>query len=547
MSKKITLYKHQKKVVKDIRKNFKKKKKHILVQAATGSGKTVIFSYIASKISQKNSKVLIITDRLELLTQAGGTIEAFNMNPFLITAGTTFIDKTKSIYIGMSQTLRNRLKNPVWRNFIQKEIGLIIIDEAHKQEFNHFFDDDFLKNKFVLGFTATPYRAGKMTQLGVQYDTIVKGKPIKWLIKKGYLLNCDIYDCGAPDLSKVEVNKMKGDYSESSMFRSFDNAKLYKGLVKNYLRICKGEKMMVFCCNVEHAIKTTKQLQKAGVNVKFISSKKVAPKEPRKWTDVNKAIFKDKFRAFQLYEKYFYKFSGSRDDVFKWFKESTDGVLVNVDIATTGFDDPTVKVVALYRATMSLVLYLQMIGRGSRVVKDDSIVKTHFTVLDFGGNKSRFGPYDIDRDWSLWHEENKVEGGVPPMKICGEDSKFNKLKAAGHVKEGCERLIPASLKICPFCGFQAEKKTKSQEAELALAEIVDEKGVSLKTKAFKDMTFEELKKYREIKTHPMSWLWRMLYLNHNGLEGVRQFGRQYNWSQTSINRAVYHCIENYES
>ena len=331
----IKLYKHQKKITKEITKEWEKKKKHVLVQSATGSGKTVIFSYIASKVSSNQKKVLIITDRVELLTQAGGTIESFNMNPFLIQAGTKFIDKTKQVYIGMSQTLRNRLKTKVWKDFILKDIDLIIIDEAHKQEFNHFFTNDFLKNKFVLGFTATPVRGGKMVQLGLQYDSIVIGKSIKWLIKKGYLLNCDIYDCGAPDMSKVSINKMKGDYSESSMFKTFDSGKLYKGLVKNYLRIAKGQKMMVFCCNVEHAIKTTKQLKKSGVDAKFISSKKTAPKEPRKWTQANEEIFKDKLRAFKLYEKYFYKFSGNRDDIFKWFKDTEDAVLVNVDIATT--------------------------------------------------------------------------------------------------------------------------------------------------------------------------------------------------------------------
>lgn len=547
MNKIIKLYKHQKKVVKDITKQFKKGKKHVLVQSATGSGKTVIFSYIASRVSRKNKKVLIITDRIELLTQAGGTIESFNMNPFFIKAGTTFIDKTKTVYIGMSQTLRNRLKNPVWRKFIEKKIGLIIIDEAHKQEFNHFFADDFLAKKFVLGFTATPSRGGKMVQLGLQYDTIVKGKPIKWLIKKGYLLNCDIYDCGAPDMSKVAINKAKGDYSENSMFKKYDNAKLYKGLVKNYLRICKGQKMMVFCCNVEHAIKTTKQLHKAGVDVRFISSKKTAPREPRKWTEANKAIFDDKFRAFQLYEKNFYKYSGKRDDIFEWFKNSKDGVLVNVDIATTGFDDPTVQVIALYRATMSLNLYLQMIGRGSRVVRDRSIEKTHFTVLDFGSNKSRFGPYDVDRDWGLWHEENKTEGGVPPMKVCGEDSKFNKLEGAGSVKEGCERLIPASYRICPFCGFKAKKISKAKEADLALAEITDEKGVSLKVKPFREMSFNELKKYREIKKHRIAWLWRQIYFNHGGIDGVKEFAKQNHWSTNITNKAVEYCRNNYES
>src|SRR5690606_35183220 len=145
------------------------------------------------RVSSKGKKVLIVTDRIELLTQAGGTIESFNMKPYFIKAGTKFIDKTKTVYIGMSQTLRNRLNDAVWKKFLINDIDLILIDEAHMQEFNHLFEGDFLKDKYVIGFTATPVRTGKMVQLGLQYDSMVSGKAIKWLIKKNYLVNCDIY------------------------------------------------------------------------------------------------------------------------------------------------------------------------------------------------------------------------------------------------------------------------------------------------------------------------------------------------------------------
>lgn len=544
MSNKITLYKPQNKLVNKIKKRFKQGKQHVLAQAATGFGKTIIFSFLAKEAVKKGKKVLIITDRQELLSQAGGVIEKFDLNPYYIQAGTKFIDRKKSVYVAMSQTLRNRMKIPLWSKFVQNEIDLILIDEAHKQEFNHIFKDEFLENNFVIGFTATPQRGGTMTQLGVQYDTMVSGPSIKKLIEQGYLLNCDIYDCGAPDMSGVTMNTAKGDYSESSMFKKYDNGKLYKGLVKNYLKICKGQKMMVFCCNVEHAIKATKKLNEAGIEAKFIASKKTAPKEPRKWTKASEVIFKEKFKAYQLYEKYFHKYSGERDKVFKWFKDSKDGVLVNVDIATTGFDDPSVEVIALYRATMSLILYLQMIGRGARTIKDGSKVKTHFTVLDFGGNKARFGPYDVDRDWSLWHEEKKSEGGVPPMKTCGEDAKFNDIKGKGSVKQGCKRLIPASMKICPFCGFQTPKMTKSQEADLALAAIVDEKGVSLKVKSFRDMNFKELTEYRSIKSHHIDWLYRMLW-NKNKEKTIKQYAKQYQWNSKRLYYVLEKCNEKF--
>lgn len=543
MSKKIKLWKHQKKIVKNVTQSFKHGMRKLLVQSPTGSGKTVIFSYMASKVSKRNKKALIITDRIELLSQAGGTIESFKMDPYYIQAGTKFIDKKKNIYIGMSQTLRNRLKTPFWKNFVKNHIDLIIIDEAHKQEFNHLFNDDTLDNKFVLGFTATPKRSGKMTQLSSQYEAIITGPPIGWLIKKGYLVNCDIYDCGAPSMAGVAVNRAKGDYSETSMFKKFDNVKLYKGLVKNYNRIVPGQKMIVFCCSVEHAIKTTKELRKAGIIAKFICSNKNAPKEPRKWTKAAEVAYNEKFKAYKLYQKNFYKYSGEREDVFEWFKSSEKGVLVNVDIATTGFDDPSISVVAIYRATKSLVLYLQMLGRGGR--RNDG--KTHFTVLDFGDNKARFGGYDVDRDWSLWHEEGNTESdGIPPMKTCGEDAKFNKIDGAGDVKRGCERLIPASLKICPFCGFQYPKHDKSKEADLMLAEIVDKNGVSLKVKPFKKMNYEELYQYRKIKKHHLNWVWRQLWNRDDGVNEIIAYCKQMNYSNAMARRAIEYCEENYD-
>jgi superfamily II DNA or RNA helicase len=527
----ITLFKHQDKLVnKRIKRAFKQGHKKLLVQSPTGSGKTIMFSYISKKTSEKNNKVLILTDRIELLSQAGGTLSKFEMTPSLIKAGSKYIDKSKKVFVAMSQTLRNRLKDPVWFNFIRNEINLIVIDEAHAQEFNHIFETKGLLDKCrVLGFTATPVRTGKMTQLGLQYDALINGTSIVKLIKGGYLVNCDIYDCGAPDLSGVAVNRMKGDFAEGSMFKQYDNAKLYKGLTKNYLKHTPGQKMIVFCCNVEHAIKTTLELNKAGVKAKFICSGKTAPKVPKKWTETSKAIYEEKLRGFEIFNQHYYNLSGPRKKIFDDFNANDFEVLVNVDIATKGFDCPDIKVVALYRATTSLSLYLQMIGRGSRTAKD----KTHFTVFDFGGNKSRFGGYDLDRNWSLWHEESKSEGGAPPMKVCGLDSKENEIKGSGSIKKGCERIILASYKMCPFCAFKYPEKNKAKEIELQLEEIVDENGVSIKKKSFSEMSFSELTQYREIKKHHIRWLYRQLW-SRNKTETINAYAKEYGWSSKRI-------------
>src|SRR5690606_2127385 len=55
----------------------------------------------------------------------------------------------------------------------------------------------------------------------------------------------------------------------------------------------------------------------------------------------------------------------------------------------------TVESIILNRATKSLTLYYQMIGRGSRVLKN----KSTFSVIDLGNNFHRFGPWGDNLDW----------------------------------------------------------------------------------------------------------------------------------------------------
>src|SRR5690606_33244379 len=80
-------------------------------------------------------------------------------------------------------------------------------------------------------------------------------------------------------------------------------------------------------------------------------------------------------------------------------------ICVSVASLTKGFDAPAVDLVILNRATTSLPLYLQMIGRGSRPVwsSNGTLLKSHFTVLDYGGNWERHGLYFEDREWDkMW-------------------------------------------------------------------------------------------------------------------------------------------------
>tara|TARA_R110000823_G_scaffold151125_2_gene281989 strand:+ start:6348 stop:7973 length:1626 start_codon:yes stop_codon:yes gene_type:complete len=534
---KIELRDYQEDIVNNTRKRLSEGHKHLLIQLPTGGGKTIIFSYIAQNAIPKNKKVLILTDRTELLNQAGSTLSNFNINPYFIKSGAKIIDYRKNCFVAMSQTLRNRINKKEWIDWITNHIDIVMIDEAHIQEFNYIFESGLLDDKIVLGFTATPSRGGKSRQLGLDYERMIRGPQVKELVSKKYLVNCDTYSCGSPDLDSVTINSATNDYNYNSMAKQFDKPSLYEGLIKNYEEKTPGQKMLVFCCNVDHAIKTANKFANKGYPVKFISSNKSKPKMYEDNATQGKIQrYKENLISYENYQDNYKKLSGSRGSVTKWFKTTKGAILVNVDMLTKGFDEPTIEVVSLNRATKSITLYRQMIGRGSRIYKD----KSNFTLFDFGDNVNRLGSYESNIEWSLWHEEKKGGSGVPPLKECGISSTGKPITPGGEIKKGCKRLILASMALCPFCGFKSPKRNIAEEIDLKLAEIKDSNGISIKVKSFKQMSFYELKKYREIKEHHQAWLWRQLWMR-GGENELRKYGVFDHWSNSVINRAVMFC------
>lgn len=532
----IQLRPYQQKAVDDIRSKFREGKKHLIVCAPTGAGKTVIFSYLTQAAQAKNNKVLILTDRFELLTQTDGSLSNFGVTPQTITAGTNFIEYKRSVYVGMLQTLRNRLKKDLWRQWIERDIDLVIIDEAHNQNSNYILESGILDDKHLLGFTATPERRGKQRQLGLDYEDIVSTVSVSELIEQGYLVGDDYFGVQSVDVKDLKYDSMKGDYQEKQMFEKFNSSKLYSGVVKNWNAHAKNTKTICFCVNIQHVVKTVKEFQKNGIDARFVVSDMAEPKRPKDDSDVGKlAYYEAKMKIWNEYSEAYLKWSGPRSEIVDQFKRGSFQILVNAGIFTTGFDVPDVETVIVNRATMSRSLWLQMIGRGSRISKG----KTHFNILDFGGNAEHLGSYTTQVRWQLWHDYKKKSGGVAPVKTCGYDSKGNSLQKE---KDGCSRLILATYKICPFCGYKYPEK-KAKEAELNAVAYND--GVAKKFKAIQEMTDSELWDYSRFKKHKSAWFWRQLYFR-GGIDRIKNFGKENHWKQVTIDRAVTFCVRNFK-
>jgi len=258
------------------------------------------------------------------------------------------------------------------------------------------------------------------------------------------------------------------------------------------------------------------------------------PKEPSKEDNESKwVVYGEKMRLYKLYIDSYYRWSGERGKLIRDFKNKQFHVLINAGILTTGFDCPEIETLVINRATLSLTLWLQMLGRGSR----PSINKTHFNILDFGNNASRLGHYSAPRMWNLWHETGKYGEGVPPMKECGINSKGQEIKSN---KIGCKRLILASYKTCPFCGFLYPEK-KIKEIELSSIVYNNDNYLAVAVKKISEMSNDELFDYFKIKKHKQAWLWRQLYFR-GGTQLINSFGQEKKWQKGTIEKAInYVC------
>jgi len=331
---------------------------NLLYQLPTGGGKTVIFSEIVRRyIETHKKKVVILTHRIELCKQTSNVLSGFNVKNKVINSKVkTLPDQDDyQCFVAMVETLNNRLSD---QDFELKNVGLVIIDEAHYNSFRKLFK--FFENCFILGVTATPLSSNIKLPMKDNYDKLIVGDDISTLIKNGFLANAEVhnYDVGLTTL-KIGIN---GDYTVKSSEALYTNTLMQSKLLLAYEEMAKGKKTLIF----NNGIYTSKEVyytfKKAGYNVQHLDN--TASKQERK-------------------------------DILKWFNETPDAVLSSVSILTTGFDEPSVESIILNRATRSLTLYFQMIGRGSRIYNE----RNTFQVIDLGNNTARFGPWNQPVDW----------------------------------------------------------------------------------------------------------------------------------------------------
>lgn len=409
----------------------------LIGQLPTGGGKTVCFATIANRYISKSSKsVLILVHRKELLDQTRRTLyNLYGINAHPIVAGVKYIPAAK-VYVGMVESVGRRINRI-------KNIGLVIIDEAHIAAFNKLHQ--YFPEQFIIGVTATPQSASKKNPLKNHYNDIVCSIDIPDLIKEGFLAQ-NITIAPKEVVDRAELAKKGNDFDDAIMGAKFSQPKYIQSTIYAYQKHALGKKTIIFNATVEHSLKVTEAFRKAGYNCRHIDG------------DTPKA---------------------ERDAAFRWLKITPDAILCNVGIATTGFDEPTIEAVIVNKGTMSMPLWLQMSGRGGRIVDEKFIaekqreypyplsLKKMFTIIDMGGNAVTHGDWCDPRDWEYIFKNPKKPSqkeAAAPSKSC----------------DRCDAIIPASARICKWCGFEFPINEINDEEQVMKEFIVVTKGINVK-------------------------------------------------------------------
>jgi superfamily II DNA or RNA helicase len=332
---------------------------HLLYQLPTGGGKTVIFSEIVRQyLKNHKKKVLVMTHRVELCNQTSAMLTSFGVTNKVVNSKANLDDQAEySCFVAMVETLNNRLNDD---KLDISDVGLVIIDEAHYNSFTKLFK--FFEKSFILGVTATPLSSNKELPMKDNYDELITGETIENLIENEFLARAETYayDMG---LTSLEVGS-NGDYTVKSSEDLYSSPAMLQKLIDAYKKHSAGKKTLIFNNGINTSVSVYYAFREAGLPIMHLD---------------NTATKKQ------------------RQQILQWFHDTPDAILTSVSILTTGFDEPTIDTIILNRATKSLTLYYQMIGRGSRILNN----KAKFTTIDLGNNLYRFGPWGADLDWQL--------------------------------------------------------------------------------------------------------------------------------------------------
>lgn len=342
-----------------------KDQKNGLLVLPTGAGKSLVISDIAARI---DAPLLVFNPSKEILEQNVAKFQSYGIWDYGVYSASVHKKDINRVTFATIKSVMNHMEDFAHFKYI-------LIDECHQVnsyagQYNEFIES---ADRVVIGLTATPYRLmrGEYGQPILKFITRTRPRvfqcllyycQISDLLAKGYLANLMYYDLTGRtsfDIRRVRTNSTGADFDENSMRMELERSGFRDELTNWVVRVLNPKKgqprkgVLVFTQFVKESDYLVKQLNKMG-----IASKVVSADTPKR----------------------------EREMIIKDFKEGRIRVVANAATLTTGFDYPELDTVVMARATMSLSLWYQIVGRAIRPCPG----KLGW-IVDLCGNIQRFG------------------------------------------------------------------------------------------------------------------------------------------------------------
>lgn len=410
-------YQHD--AVERIARAYQQDRRAPLLQLATGAGKTVVAGEIIRREVADGRSCLFLAPRRELVYQASASLARAGVDHGVFMAGREDLeDAWANVTVASIDTALARVLKRGRRPFPDPD--LIVVDEAHlsitkrRQALI-----DLWPEARLLGLTATPGRKDGRA-LGVLYDHLIEPVTVQQLTEQDFLVPARYFSLSEPDLSRVGI--VAGDYNQGQLDHAVNQPGLVADIVATWLAKAGGRRTVVFATSIAHSVALSESFQRAGVAAEHV--------------DANTP-------------------TAERAEIFARFISGRTQVLTNCYLASYGFDLPELSCVVLARPTKSLVLYLQMLGRGLRPAEG----KSDCLVLDHSGAVHRHGFAADDRFWTL---DGKYALEEPRSRSTGPAAQIDCPEC------GC---VFTGTRTCPECGWV--KKPRGREVETLDGELIE--------------------------------------------------------------------------
>lgn len=408
----LTLRSYQNRALANIDKAEREGVRRPLIVHPTGTGKGVVMGAVAAQRADRGRSIVLV-HREELASQF---IEKLAWQAPHLSTGIVKADQNDIyadvVVASVPTAHRDTRLSQILGAAASRPFGTIIADEAHHAPapswtklltglgaFNPY-------GPLTVGFTATPERDNGKT-LGV-WEKVVDFMSIREAIFGGYLVPILPAEVIETKMDMRKVRKTSGDYSDGDLGRELEESGAITQMADAVLEHASDRKGVAFLPTVRTSEMLADALRQRGIVAEHLDGATE--------TSERKAIL----RRLKIGETH-------------W--------VTNCAVLTEGFDEPSISCVLVGRPTRFHGLYVQMVGRGTRLAPG----KKDLLILDVVGASNRhelIGVVDLglDLDDDRKKKKGDEESEKMPCPSCGEPC-----DVPSHRCQLCHRYLPVGV------------------------------------------------------------------------------------------------------